>query len=98
MRFYRRACRNSALQTFPASYTGDIVPERFFVKNFGCRASQADGAAIEAGLLAEGFSAAGAAEADLVVLNSCTVTAAADEEVRQMVRRIHRESPRARIL
>ena len=68
------------------------------MKNFGCRASQADGAAIEAGLLAKGLAAAGPADADLVVLNTCTVTAAADDEVRQVVRRIHRERPEARIL
>jgi threonylcarbamoyladenosine tRNA methylthiotransferase MtaB len=73
--------------------------ERFLVKNFGCRASQADGAAIEAGLAARGFSASTEADsADLIVLNTCTVTATADDEVRQTVRRIHREHPEARIL
>ena len=73
--------------------------ERFWVKNFGCRASQADGAAIEAGLVSQGLAAAGELdEADLVVLNTCTVTAAADDEARQTVRRIHREHPHARIL
>jgi threonylcarbamoyladenosine tRNA methylthiotransferase MtaB len=73
--------------------------ERFLIKNFGCRASQADGAAIEAGLAAEGLSGASdLASADLVVLNTCTVTAAADDEVRQVVRRIRRERPEARIL
>ncbi len=73
--------------------------ERFWVKNFGCRASQADGAAIEAGLAAKGFSSAPtAAGADLIVLNTCTVTATADDEVRQTVRRIHRDHPQARIL
>jgi len=73
--------------------------DRFFVKNFGCRASQADGAAIEAGLAGKGLVAAPAAQdADLVVLNTCTVTATADDEVRQVVRRIHRENPGTRIL
>ncbi len=73
--------------------------ERFLVKNFGCRASQADGAAIEAGLAAKGLAATlDLQDADLVVLNTCTVTATADDEVRQVVRRIHRERPDARIL
>ncbi len=73
--------------------------ERFLVKNFGCRASQADGAAIEAGLAAKGLaSTTDVQDADLVVLNTCTVTATADDEVRQVVRRIHREKPGARIL
>jgi threonylcarbamoyladenosine tRNA methylthiotransferase MtaB len=73
--------------------------DRFFVKNFGCRASQADGAAIEAGLAAKGFSPASTAgDAGLIVLNTCTVTATADDEVRQTVRRMHRDHPQARIL
>jgi threonylcarbamoyladenosine tRNA methylthiotransferase MtaB len=72
--------------------------DRFFVKNFGCRASQADGAAIEAGLAAKGLSSASAEDANLIVLNTCTVTAAADDEVRQTVRRMHRDHPQARIL
>jgi len=73
--------------------------DRFWVKNFGCRASQADGAAIEAGLAAKGFSSAeSAAGAGLIVLNTCTVTSTADDEVRQTVRRLHRDHPQARIL
>jgi threonylcarbamoyladenosine tRNA methylthiotransferase MtaB len=73
--------------------------DRFFVKNFGCRASQADGAAIEAGLAAKGFSpSATSADASLIVLNTCTVTATADDEVRQTVRRMHRDHPLAKIL
>jgi threonylcarbamoyladenosine tRNA methylthiotransferase MtaB len=73
--------------------------ERFLVKTFGCRASQADGAALEAGLAAKGLQAAKCPEAaDVVVVNTCTVTATADDEVRQTVRRIHRASPEARIV
>lgn len=73
--------------------------QRFHIHNFGCRASQADGAALEAALLGKGLTAASsAAEAELVVLNSCTVTAFADEDVRKTVRRVHRENPGARIL
>jgi len=73
--------------------------QSFYVQTFGCRASQADGAALEAALTAQGLSpAAVAADADLVVLNTCTVTATADDELRQTVRRIHRETPEARIL
>jgi threonylcarbamoyladenosine tRNA methylthiotransferase MtaB len=71
----------------------------FHVHNFGCRASQADGAALESALLAQGLNAAAnARDAELVVLNTCTVTAAADEDVRKAIHRIHRENPSARIL
>jgi len=71
----------------------------FFVQNFGCRATQADGAALESQLAAKGFSTAGErSAADLVILNTCTVTASADEDVRQAIRRVHRENASARIL
>ena len=71
----------------------------FHVHNFGCRASQADGAAIEAALLERGMAACPVrADAELVILNTCTVTAAADEDVRHTIHRVHRENPAARIL
>src|SRR5262252_8053887 len=72
---------------------------RFFVQNFGCRATQADGAALESMLTAKGLAASDErAAADLVVLNTCTVTSSADDDVRQTIRRVHRENPAARIL
>lgn len=71
----------------------------FQVHNFGCRASQADGAAIERGLVRAGLQpAVDISQAGLVVLNTCTVTALADEDVRKAVHRVHRENPSARIL
>jgi threonylcarbamoyladenosine tRNA methylthiotransferase MtaB len=72
---------------------------KYFVQNFGCRATQADGAALESLLDARGLDAsAERAAADLVILNTCTVTSAADDDVRQTIRRVHRENPDARIL
>jgi len=72
---------------------------RFFVQNFGCRATQADGAALEAHLSARGLECAAERQAaDIIILNTCTVTASADEDVRQIVRRVHRENPQGRIL
>jgi threonylcarbamoyladenosine tRNA methylthiotransferase MtaB len=72
---------------------------RFFVQNFGCRATQADGAALEAQLAIRGLSGAeDRAHADLVILNTCTVTAEADSDARSAIRRVHRENPAARIL
>jgi len=71
----------------------------YHVENFGCRATQADGAAIERQLLARGLERAPASvEAEVVVLNTCTVTASADQDARAAIRRIHRQNPAARIL
>ena len=72
---------------------------KLFVHSFGCRASQADGAAIETSLEARGWQGGcTASDAQLVVLNTCTVTQAADHDLKQTVHRIHRENPNARIV
>lgn len=72
--------------------------QSFHVRNFGCRASQADGAAIAHQLTGCGLAPAPPDSADLVVLNSCTVTASADHDLEKAVRRTRRENPAARIL
>ncbi len=71
----------------------------FYIENFGCRATQADAAAIERQLLDRGYMASRTATgADVVVVNTCTVTASADAQARQAIRATHRANPRARIL
>ena len=71
----------------------------FVVENFGCRATQADGAAIERQLRERGLQRAWSSQqAELVVLNTCTVTAAADRDARAAIRRIHRENPHCQIV
>jgi MiaB/RimO family radical SAM methylthiotransferase len=71
----------------------------YYVENFGCRATQADGAAIERQFEERGVARAStAAHADLVVLNSCTVTSAADSDARAAIRRVQRQNPNAKIV
>ena len=70
----------------------------YYMENFGCRATQADAAAIEQRLGERGFQPADAAAADLFVVNTCTVTASADSRARQAIRAFHRRNPDARIL
>lgn len=70
----------------------------FHVENFGCRATQADGAAIERQFEACGLSHAPATQANLVLLNTCTVTAAADQDARAAIRRVRRVNPQAKIV
>jgi threonylcarbamoyladenosine tRNA methylthiotransferase MtaB len=72
---------------------------QFFVQNFGCRATLADAAAIESQLRASGYARSESpGSADVVVLNTCTVTAAADLDARRAVREIHERNPDARII
>lgn len=68
------------------------------MENFGCRTSQADGDAIAAGLRALGTSSARAEDADVIVVNTCTVTAEADRDARAFIRRVHRQNPSSRIV
>jgi threonylcarbamoyladenosine tRNA methylthiotransferase MtaB len=71
----------------------------FYIEQFGCRATQADGAAIERQLREQGcIAAADKASADFVVLNTCTVTAAADSQARDAIRKIHAINPSTRII
>lgn len=70
----------------------------YHIVNFGCRATQADGAAIERQLSQLGMEAASVEDAGIVVLNTCTVTANADTDARAAIRRTHRENPGAKIL
>lgn len=72
---------------------------RFHVASFGCRASQSEGASIEAQLEAAGRSRADTPySADVIVINSCTVTSEADRDVRRLIRRLERRNPSANII
>lgn len=77
----------------------DNTVRGYYIVNFGCRAAQADGSAIERQLTDRGFArVASGEEAEVVVLNTCTVTAAADHDARAAIRRVRRERPDAKIL
>jgi threonylcarbamoyladenosine tRNA methylthiotransferase MtaB len=71
----------------------------FSLENFGCRATEADAAAMRRSLRSAGWTMLEQhASADVVVLNTCTVTSAADSQARDAVRKIHRANPATRIL
>lgn len=70
----------------------------FYIENFGCRAARADGEAIAERLRASGLSEGQPSDADVVVVNTCSVTAEADREARAFIRRSNRLNPAARIM
>ena len=70
----------------------------FHVENFGCRAARADGEAVSQRLRAGGLAEDGPAAADVVIVNTCSVTAEADRAARAFIRRTKRVNPNARIL
>jgi threonylcarbamoyladenosine tRNA methylthiotransferase MtaB len=71
----------------------------FYIQQFGCRATQADGAAIERQLLERGCALAPSPNAaEIIVVNTCTVTASADAQARDAIRKIHARNPAARVI
>jgi threonylcarbamoyladenosine tRNA methylthiotransferase MtaB len=71
----------------------------FSIQNFGCRATDADAVSVRHQLVSQGLTLIDAhSHADVVVLNTCTVTAAADAQARETVRKIHRANPTAQIV
>jgi threonylcarbamoyladenosine tRNA methylthiotransferase MtaB len=70
----------------------------FHIENFGCRAARADGEALSDRLLDAGHCVHQPSEADVVVVNTCSVTAEADRAARAYIRRAHRKNPAAKIV
>jgi threonylcarbamoyladenosine tRNA methylthiotransferase MtaB len=71
---------------------------KYSIVTFGCRVNQADSLRLEEDLRARGGVESASREADLVIVNTCSVTATADQGARQAIRRIARENPNARIV
>ncbi|PYR25338.1 MAG: tRNA (N(6)-L-threonylcarbamoyladenosine(37)-C(2))-methylthiotransferase MtaB [Acidobacteria bacterium] len=71
---------------------------KYSVITFGCRVNQADSLGFEEELRARGAIAVAPDAADLVIVNTCSVTATADQGARQTIRRIARDNPAARIV
>jgi threonylcarbamoyladenosine tRNA methylthiotransferase MtaB len=71
----------------------------YHVENFGCRASRSDGESIASELRQRGLHPAiDFASANVVVVNTCSVTADADSGARAFIRRVHRRNPQAKIV
>src|SRR5215471_17656415 len=75
------------------------MSKTFHITNFGCRASQSEGASIHQELLeSQATESDTPYEANVVIVNSCTVTAEADRDVRQTIRRIASRNPQSQII
>ncbi len=71
---------------------------KYSVVTFGCRVNQADSLGFEEELRAAGASDSSPETADLIIVNTCSVTSSADQGARQTIRRIARSNPTARIV
>ena len=72
--------------------------ERVAFRTFGCRLNQYDTESVRTLLEASGRFETVRGDADVYVVNTCSVTARADASARKAVRRIHAEHPGARIV
>jgi threonylcarbamoyladenosine tRNA methylthiotransferase MtaB len=71
---------------------------KYAVITFGCRVNQADSLGFEERLRAGGAIASAPESADVVVVNTCSVTATSDQGARQTIRRVARDNPTAKIV
>jgi threonylcarbamoyladenosine tRNA methylthiotransferase MtaB len=71
---------------------------KYSVITFGCRVNQADSLGFEEELRAAGAESVASQAADVVIVNTCSVTATSDQGARQTIRRIARDNPSARIV
>ncbi len=76
-----------------------LQDKTYQIKTLGCKLNQFDSAVIQGELHRRNFqSCTSIKEASLVIVNTCTVTAKADTQSRQLIRRIRRENPRCKII
>lgn len=67
---------------------------RFAIKTFGCKVNQYESLAIASAMRESGFEeVSDEEEADIVIINSCTVTVGGDKKARQSASKIKRRSP-----
>ena len=71
---------------------------RYSIITFGCRVNQADSLRMEEEFRSRGGRASAPADADVVVVNTCSVTATADQGARQTIRRLARDNPALRLI
>jgi threonylcarbamoyladenosine tRNA methylthiotransferase MtaB len=70
----------------------------FYIENFGCRAARADGEAVRSRLHSDGMVEQPMSDADVVIINTCSVTAEADRDARAFVRKTRRLNPGAKVV
>ena len=91
---YKKKLADKVEQAAATAATG----VKYSIVTFGCRVNQADSLRLEEELRARGGAESPSSAADVVIVNTCSVTATADQGARQTIRRVARENPAARIV
>jgi threonylcarbamoyladenosine tRNA methylthiotransferase MtaB len=91
-----RSGSGSANSGFAFSF---LMPSKtFHIETLGCRTNQADSAALQRQLQERNYCPAPAKEANLLLVNTCTVTHRADQDSRQIIRKLRRANASARLI
>lgn len=82
----------------PSTAPSGAAP-RVFIKSMGCKVNTFDGNAIGNQFRAQGYTLVDSpGDANITVLNTCSVTSAADREARYLIRRYRRENPDTKLV
>lgn len=72
---------------------------RVFITTLGCKANQSDSSRLKRTLSENGYEPVkNAFDADICIINTCTVTAKADYQCRQLIRRLKKDNPGVKVL
>jgi threonylcarbamoyladenosine tRNA methylthiotransferase MtaB len=71
-----------------------LIPMKFSVINLGCRSNYFDGELLAQKLTEKGYTRV-QEQADIYIINTCTVTSEADRSSRQFIYRVKRKNPKA---
>jgi threonylcarbamoyladenosine tRNA methylthiotransferase MtaB len=74
------------------------VPTKFSIKTLGCKVNQYEEQVIREKVLDMGYVETDPKDADIFILNSCTVTGEADRKTLQLIRRVKRDNPGVRVV
>lgn len=72
---------------------------KFYIETFGCKVNAYESNFIKQSLLANGFLyVSDMQEANIIIINTCTVTNTADSKCKKYVRRVRRENPNSTLV
>ena len=92
-------CISEKYTTFVAEKEQTAQKMKIRIVTLGCKLNFAESSQLMNTLLAKGHQRTGnGEEADLVIVNTCSVTDTADHKDRQAIHRVRRENPNARII
>jgi len=86
-------------QNIPGPRPAARVPQTVSFATLGCKTNQFESAAMQEALKSAGYQIVGFADgADLVIVNTCTVTGATDAQSRNLIRRARRQNAACRVI